>query len=110
MKLTLFDNFLTVTGNSVVGNSWEKYLSSQNMKFKWLQLMHILPREWKEAISMHHGSFENLLIQDHHLIKKNQMLCLNKLKSNKLYKIQIVIKDEKPTSQSYFERFLKIPI
>ena len=32
---------------------WEflkKYLLSQNMKFKWFQLMHSLPREWKEAI------------------------------------------------------------
>ena len=54
---------------------------------------------------MHDGSLENLLIRDHHLIKKNQILCLTKLNSNELYKIQIIIKYKKPTSQSYFEKF-----
>ena len=56
--------------------------------------------EWKEAISMHNGSLKNHLIHDHHLIKKNQILCLTKLSSNELYKIQIIIKYKKPTSQS----------
>ena len=60
----------------------EKYLLSQNMEFKWFQLIHTLPREWKEAISIHNGSLENLLIHDHHLIKKKQILCLTKLNSN----------------------------
>ena len=77
------------------------------MKFKWFQLIHALPREWKEAISMHDGSLEILLIQNHHLIKKNQILCLTKLISNELYKIQIIIKYKKPTSQSYFEKIFK---
>ena len=49
----------------------DKCLLSQNMKFKWFQLTHALPREWIEAISMYDGRLENLLIQDHHLIKKN---------------------------------------
>ena len=82
----------------------EKYLLSQNMKFKWLQLIHALPREWKEAISVHDENLENLLIQDHHLIQENQILCLTKLNSNELYKIQIIIKYKKPISQSYFEK------
>ena len=74
------------------------------MKFKLFQLIHTLPREWKEAISVHDGSLEIFLNQDHHLIKKNQILCLTKLNSNELYKIQIIIKYKKPTSQSYFEK------
>ena len=49
------------------------------MKFKWIQLTHALPREWKKAISTHDGSLEDLLIQDHHLIKKNQILRLTQL-------------------------------
>ena len=81
------------------------------MKFKWFQLIHALPREWKEPISVHYGRLENLLIQDHHIIKKNQILCQNqiltKLNGNELYKIQIIIKYEKPTSQSYFEKIFK---
>ena len=68
------------------------------MKFKWFQLIHTLPREWKETISMNDGSLENLLIQDHDLTNKNQILCLTRLKSNEPYKIQIIIQYEKPTS------------
>ena len=77
------------------------------MKFKRFQLIHSLPREWKEAISMHNGSLENPLIHDHHLLKKNQILALTKLNSNELYKIEIIIKYKKPTSQSYFEKIFK---
>ena len=92
-------------------HSWEflkeKYLLSQNMKFKWFQLIHALPRKWKEAISMHDGNLENLLIQDHHLIKKNQILCLTKLNSNELYKIHIMIKHKKPTLQSQFGKIFE---
>ena len=45
----------------------------------------------------------NLAIQDHHLIKKNQILCLNKLDSKELCNIQLLINFLKPTSQAYFE-------
>ena len=63
--------------------------------------------ERKEAILMHDGSLENLLIEDHHPIKKKQILCLTKLNSNELYNIQIIIKYKKPPSQSYFEKIFK---
>ena len=42
----------------------------------------------------------NLFIFDHHLIKKNNLYCLNKLGSRELYQIQI---SEKPTLQLYCE-------
>ena len=77
------------------------------MKFKWFQLIHALLREWKEAMSMYDKSLENLLIQDHHLIKKTQIICLTKLNSNELYKIQITTKYKKPKSQSNFEKIFK---
>ena len=46
-------------------------------------------------------------IQDHHLIKKKPTPLLFKLNSNELYKIQIIIKYKKPTSQPYFEKIFK---
>ena len=73
---------------------------SQNKKFKWFQLIHVSPKEWKEAISMHGENTVNALIQDHHLIKKDQMLCLTKLNGNEIYMVQIIIKHKKPASQS----------
>ena len=107
MELTLSANFLTVMENSILEILKLEVFLSQYMKFKWFQLIHALPREWKEAISMHDGSLENLFIQDHHLIKINQILCLTKLNSNELYKIQIIIKYKKPTSQSYFQKIFE---
>ena len=64
----------------------------------------------EKAISMRDGCIEHPLIQDHHIVikkkktKNKNKLCLTKLNSNKLYKIQIIIKYKKPTSQSYFEK------
>ena len=66
-----------------------------------------MPYRENGKISMHNGSLENLLNHDHHLIKKNQILCLTKLNSNELYKRQIIIKYKKHTSQSYFEKIFK---
>ena len=74
------------------------------MKLKCFQLIQALPNE---AILIHDGSLENLLVQEHHLIEKNQMLCLTKRTSNGLYKIQMIIKYKKHTSQSHFEFFFE---
>ena len=45
----------------------------------------------------------SLAIHDHHLIRKHQILCLNKLDSKELYNIQLLANFLKPTSQAYFE-------
>ena len=67
-----------------------------------------LPREWKKAISMHDESLENLPIQDHHLIKKNQILCLTKLNSNELYWLITVLGGctDKKNFSSFFIIFI----
>ena len=49
------------------------------------------------------NSINNLVIQDHHLIKEYQILSLNKLNSATLYEILIDANKIKPTSQTYFE-------
>ena len=57
---------------------------------------------------MHDGSLENIVIQDHYLIKKNQMLCFTKLNRNELCKIQIIIKNIKGLRlKSYFENIFE---
>ena len=43
------------------------------------------------------------MIQDHHLIKKHQILSLNKLNSVTLYEILIDANNIKPTTQTHFE-------
>ena len=77
------------------------------MKLKWFQLTYALPREWNQATSTYDGSLQNLLMQDDHLVKKNQVVRLTKLNSNELSKIQIIIKSKKTTSQWYFEMIFR---
>ena len=81
----------------------EEYVLANKLKFKWIQLLHSLPKPWIEHIFIDTGNLINLAIPDHHLIKKYQILSLNKLNSKELYKVQLLANSLKPTSQSYFE-------
>ena len=81
----------------------EEYGLANKLKFKWIQLIHSLPKLWIEQIFIDSGNSINLAIQDHHLINKHQILCLNKLDSKELHNIQLLANSLKPTSQSYFK-------
>ena len=83
-----------------------KYGLANKRKFKWIQLTHFLPKPWIEQICIDSGNSINLAIQDQHLIKKHQVLCLNKLNSKELCNVQLLANSLKPTSQSYFENVL----
>ena len=85
----------------------EEYGLANKLKFKWIQIIHSLPKPWIEQIFIDSGNSINLAIQDHHLIKIHQILCLNKLDSKELYNIQLLANFLKPTSQAYFEKNLR---
>ena len=76
---------------------------NDNEKFLIVQIIHALPILWKEILWNYTESINNLVIQDHHLIKEHQILSLNKLNSATLYEILIDANNIKPTSQTYFE-------
>ena len=80
----------------------EEYGLANKQKFKWIQIIHSLPKQWIQQIFIDSGNSINLTIQDHHLIKKHKILCLNKLDSKELYNIQLLANFLKPTSQAYF--------
>ena len=82
----------------------EEYGLASKLKFKWIQIIHSLSKSWIEQIFIDSGNSINLAIQDHHLIKKHQILCLNKLDSKELYNVQLLANFLKPTSQAYFEK------
>lgn len=49
------------------------------------------------------NNISNLIIKEHHLIKKkHQLYCLGKLKGREPYNIQLILSVEKPTAQTYF--------
>ena len=72
-----------------------------------MQIFNSLPTQWKETIKQDNGNSNNLIIQDHHLIKNHQILCLEKLESKELYIIQLSTPSIKPTSQRYFENLFE---
>ena len=68
-----------------------------------MQLIYSIPQKWKNAIKNNRIS-QNLLFLNHHLIKCNILLNLEKLNSKELYWIQLTHDFCKPTSQIYFEK------
>ena len=75
----------------------------ENEKFLIVQIIHALPISWKEILRKYTESTNNLVIQDHHLMKKHRILSLNKLNSVTLYETLIDANNTKPASQTYFE-------
>ena len=74
------------------------------MQFQYRQITHALPQYLKETIKQFTGNLNNLYIQDHHLIKCNTIYNLEKLSNKQLYYMQLYLKYEKPTCQSYHEK------
>ena len=79
-------------------------LLKNNMQFQYRQIIHALLQHWKETIKQFAGNLNNLYIQDHHLIKCNTIYNLEKLNSKELYHMQLCLKYDKPTCQSYHEK------
>ena len=48
-------------------------------KIYWLQIIDVLPKTWKDIILRDKGNVKNIVIFDHHIIRKSQICSLNKL-------------------------------
>ena len=75
----------------------------ENERFPIIEITHALPILWNEILRSYTETMNNLVIQDHHLIKDHQILSLNKVNSATLYEIIIDANKIKPTSQTCFE-------
>ena len=80
----------------------------ENQKFTLMQISDAIPRSWKHTLITNVENIDNLVIHDHHLLKKNQILCLSKLSSKEIYSILLLKNESKPTSQIYFEKLLNL--
>ena len=113
---TIFSSSLSAKGINFVGQlfqnnqqikKWNELKTEfdliENEKFLIVQIIHALPIWWKEILRNYTESINILVIQDHHLIKKYQILSLNKLNIATLYEILTEANKIKPTSQTYFE-------
>ena len=54
--------------------------------------------------------FSDLIIKEHHLIKKHQNYCLERLNSTEIYNMQFILNVEKPTAETYFDKKIYIYI
>ena len=81
----------------------EKLDLDDNKKSYWRQIIYTISCAWKEIILECGNSISNRIINEHQLIKKHQIYCLEKLNSRELYVMQLILKVEKPTTQTYSE-------
>ena len=73
----------------------------------WMQIIHALPKTWKDIILKDNGNAKNLVIFDHHIIRNSQICSLNKLTRKELYLILVEVNTVKPTAQDYFENLFE---
>ena len=113
---TIFSSSLSAKGINFVGQlfqnnqqikKWDELKTEFDLiekeKFLIVQITHALPISWKEILRNYTENINNLVFQGHHLIKKHQILPLNKLNSVTLYEILIDANKIKPSSDTYFE-------
>ena len=71
-----------------------------------MQLANAIPINWK-AVIRNNCSSADLLLLNHHLIRKNNLTSLDKLHWWELYNILVYDAPHKPTSQVYFENLFR---
>ena len=99
----LFDN----NGNVKSWSSIKEEFGFSNISnFKWQQLIYTLPPSWKKIIKETDNA-DNLLLPNHHLIKKNTLIGIEKLNSRQLYSLLVYTHPFTPTSQKYLNELLK---
>ena len=64
-----------------------------------MQLLHVISKSWKNDLSDVKENIDNLVIQDHHIIRKHHMYFLNRLSSKEIYNFLIAQKEEQTSSR-----------
>ena len=70
-----------------------------------MQLLHVISKSWKNDLSDVKENIDNLVIQDHHIIRKHHMYFLNRLSSKKIYNFLIAQKEGQTSSRLYYQKF-----
>ena len=77
------------------------------LKLYGLQIVNALPKSWKDIIFKDKRNAKNLVIFDHHIVRKSEICSLNKLTNKELYLILVDVNTVKPTAQDYFENLFE---
>ena len=64
--------------------SWKdlraKLSLDDNKKIYWRQIIQAVPLSWKEMFLQCGTNIGDLIVNEHHLIKKHQIICFRKIK------------------------------
>ena len=82
----------------------QEYRFHENKRFLFMQLLHAIPKSWKKDLSDVKENIHNLIIQDHHIIRKHHMYFLNRLSSKEIYNFLIAQKEEQTASRLYYQK------
>ena len=82
----------------------QEYGFHENKKFLFTQLLHAIPKSWKNDLSDVKENIDNLVIPDHHIIRKHHMYFLNRLSSKEIYNFLIAQKEEQTSSRLYYQK------
>ena len=91
---------------------WNRFKSTHSIcdahYFRWLQIIHALPKVWKNAIKADGGKSRIFCDFTPHLIVKAKIYPMDKLSSKMIYSILLASKFRPPSSQRTFLALLKV--
>ena len=76
------------------------------LQFIYNQMIHSIPKSWKDALIAISENIKNLVFEEHHFYC-HQIYSLNKLGSKEIYSILIESSDLKPSSQLHCKNVFK---
>ena len=82
----------------------QEYRFLENKKFLFMQLLHAIFKSWKEDLFKVKENIHNLIIQDHHIIRKHHMCFRNRLSSKEIYNFLIAQREEEISSRLYYQK------
>ena len=90
---------------------WEELKNEFNLQgqlqFIYNQIIHSIPKSWKDALIANLENIKNLVFEGHHLIKNHKIYCLNKLSSKEIYSILIESCDSKSSAQLWYKNIFQ---
>ena len=108
-NVNFLNNLLDSLGNFKLCHELKaEFNLPNNLYFSCMQLIDSMPLNWRNTIKDNYSS-TNLLLVNHHLVKKNNLISLDILHCQELYNILVYISPHKPTSQIYFEHLFREP-
>ena len=62
----------------------QEYRFHENKRFLFMPSLHAIPKSWKKDLSDVRENVHNLILHDHHIIRKHDMYFLNRLCSKEI--------------------------